>query len=200
MSWAITATVAATAYGAMNQYAAGSAQAAYSKEQAAYNDKQNAKRAKTQGIALDTNILRARTEATATLEGIENQANEAQAQARVAGAAMGIGKGSYDTVLHTFAKKQNQAESSTLQNLVAELVSSKLQRQDIADSATAGMSTGTQRGPSAFGAILSGAANYFTSSYGLQNAFGSWGSTPKVDTQQISTNFMQSAGMSAGFD
>jgi hypothetical protein len=200
MSWAITATVGVTAYGAMNQYAAGSASAAYSKKQAAYNDKMNAKRAREQGIAIDTNTLRARTEATVALDAIENQSNEAQAQARVAGAAMGIGAGSYDTVLNTFAKKTNQAEGSTIQSLVSELVNNKLQRQQVADQATTGQSTGTQAGPSAMGAILGGVANYFSSTNGLAQAFGGGSSSAHAATQEISNNFMQSAGMSAGFD
>ena len=198
MSWAITATVATTAYGAMNQYAAGAAQGAYSRKQAAYNDKMNAQRARNQGIAIDTNTLRARTEATVALDGIENQSNEAQAQARVAGAAIGAGAGSYDTVLNTFAKKTNQAEGSTIQALVSELVNNKLSRQQVADQATAGQSTQTNSGPSAFGAILGGVANYFSSTNGLAQAFG--GSSAKAATQSISNDFMQSAGISAGYN
>lgn len=191
MSWGITSTVAATAYGAMQSHAAGSAQAAYSKKQAAYNDKMNAKRAKTQGSAIDTNTLRARTETAVALAAIENQSNEAQSQARVAGAAMGVGVGSYDTVLNTFAKKTNQAEGSTMQSLVAELVNNKLQRQDVADQATAGQSTGTQRGPSALGSIVGGIANYFSSTQGLQQAFGGGSS----GGQTVSTATMRANGL-----
>ncbi len=201
MCWALGLSIASAAYGAMNQYAAGSAQAAYSKKQAAYNDKMNAKRAKMQGVAIDTNTLRARTEATVALQGIDNQGNEAAAMARVQGAALGIGKGSYDTVLNTFAKKQNQAEGNVIQSLVSELVSNKLQREEVALAATAGQSSSTQRAPSAFGAILNGAANYFSSTYGLRDALGAWDSfSAKSATQEISNNFMQSAGISAGYD
>lgn len=197
MSWAITATIGVTAYGAMSQASQQAGQAAYSRKQAAYNDKMNAQRAKTQGIAVDTNTLRAKTEYTTALDGVENQAHEAAAQARVAGAALNVGAGSYDTVLNTFAKKTNQAEGGMLQNLVAELVGNKNQRQDIADSATAGMSTGTQRGPSAMGTILGGVANYFSSVNGLKQAFGGSGNSSSsvssasfqsVDNTFLSTN------------
>lgn len=200
--WGLVISAASAALGAMQQHAAGSAQAAYSKKQAAYNDKMNLKRARTAGVAIDTNTLRARTEAAITLQGIDNQANEAKAMARVQGATLGIGTGSYDTVLNTFAKKQNQAEGATMMGLVSELVANKLQREDVAVQATAGMSTSTQRAPSAFGSILNGAANYFSSTYGLSNAFGSWGSSSDSAGSQSVSNFAftgQGSSTSAGF-
>jgi hypothetical protein len=193
MSWAITATVASTAYGAIQANGQASASASFSKAQSRYNDAQNAKRARVQGVAVDTNTLRARTEATATLQGITSSANEAAAQSQVAGAALNIGAGTYDTVLNTFAKKTNQAESSTMMQLVSELVGNKLQREDIAVQATAGQSVDTSKGaPSAFGAILSGVGSYFTQTNGLKNAFGSWGSTPASNPSEVSAYLARS--------
>lgn len=172
MAWAITATVATTAFSAISAHGQASAQAAYSKKQAAYNDKQNAKRAKLKGIQLDTNVVRARTETTAALEGIQSSANEAAANARVATAALGVGAGSYDTVLNSIARREGQAEAGTMQQLVAELVGSQYERENIGLEATAGMSTSTPEKPSAFGAILGGVSNYFQSTYGLKGALG----------------------------
>lgn len=164
-------SIASTALGAINSYGQASASAAYTKKQAKWNDKMNAQRAKIQGIAVDTNVLRARTEATAALEGIQSSANEAVSQARVAAAANNVGAGSYDTVLNSFARKENQAEGNTISQLVAELVGAKLQREQIAMAATAGQSVDTSAKPSAFGYAASAAADYFKSTYGLKNAF-----------------------------
>lgn len=169
-------TVASTALGMMSSYNQGAASAKYQRKQAAWNDKQNLKRARSQGSALDTNIVRARTEVAATMGAIENSEKEAVAQARVAAAAGNMGAGSYDTVLNTFAKKRNQAEGNTVQMLVAELVQDKLKRNDIAIQATSSMSTGTAEAPSLLGTLALGAADYFQATYGLKGSGGFGGS------------------------
>lgn len=161
--------------GAVGQYQAGKANAAFSKKQAAYNDKQNLKSARIQGVQLDTNLVRSRVEALDAINSIESNANEAEAMARVQGAAAGNLGGSFDTVLNSFARKKNKAESNVIETLVSSLVTDKLQRQQVGIMATQGQSVVNGSSPSLFGAIAGGVGNFFSMTKGLSfgNAFSS---------------------------
>lgn len=170
-------SIGSTALGIIGSHNAASASAKYQRAQQAWNDKQNLKRARVQGMALDTNMVRARTETAVALQGIQSSEKEAVANSRVAAAAANMGAGSYDTLLNTFARKSNQAEGNTIQQLVAELVQDQISRQDIAVQATAGMSSNVPRGPSVLASVLNGATDYFKSTYGLKGAFDFGGSS-----------------------
>lgn len=182
-----------TALGALSSYNQAAGAASYSKAYTAWQNQNNARRARMQGQALDTNIVRARTETAAAIQSVESSAKEAAAQARVAQAAAGLGKGSADTLLSTFARKQNQAEGNIIQQLVAELVNSNQQRQEIGMAATMNQAVDTSYKPNILGSALGAAQNYFQMTYGLKDAFSLGGSSG--GSSQLSTG-----GGSAGYD
>lgn len=188
----IWASLGMAALGAISSYNQQAGAASFSKAQTRWNNMMNLRRARQQGMALDTNLVRARTEATVALQAIDNSSKEAAAQAKVAQAAAGLGKGSADTILNSFAKKANQAEGNTMQQLVAELVTNKMQRDEVGIAATAGQSVDTAARPSAFGAIAGGVANYFTQTYGLKGAWslgGGSSTAPSAGSQDVSSSF-----------
>lgn len=168
MSWIATGFSAVMAVdGAMQGYQSGKANAAFNKKQAAYNDKQNLKSSRIQGVQLDTNIVRSRVEAFEASEAVSSQGAEAEALARVQGAAAGNIGGTYDTVINSFARKQNKAQGNIIQELVAGLVGDKLQREQVGIQATNGQSVVNGSSPSAFGTMLGGVGNFFSMTKGV---------------------------------
>jgi hypothetical protein len=167
-----------TISGALGARSAAKAQEKFQRKQAEYNYKQGVKSSRIQGMHLDTNIVRSRIETQDALVTIEGQAAEAEAMARVQGAAAGQVGGSYETVLNSFARKTNKAESNVTQQLIASLVDDKLTREQVGIQATNGQSV-VQGGstPSMFGAILGGLGNFFSQTQGLSfgNLFGGSG-------------------------
>lgn len=183
-----------TAFGALQNYNQASGAAAFSKAQVAWQNKVNLQRSRLQGQALDTNIVRARTETAAALQSLDNSANEAAAQARVAQAAAGVGKGSADTLLSTFARKRNQAEGNIIQQLIAEMASNNQQRQEIGLAATMNQAVNGSARPSLIGAALGAATDYFKMTYGLKDAFSLGGSSNSGGGTTLST------GGAAGYE
>lgn len=160
-----------TALSAMQSYNQAAGQAAFTKAQVAWQNKQNLMRLRLQGQALDTNIVRARTETATALQTVSSSAHEAAAQARVAQAAASMGTGSADTLLNSFARKQNQAEGNIIQQLVSELASDVQKRDEIGITATANQAIDTSYKPSLLGSALGAAQDYFKMTYGLKDAF-----------------------------
>lgn len=172
--WSMIAMAGLSAVQASAQYGAASAATKAGRQQAAWNDRNNRKSLAMTSTVIDTNVLRARTEATDQIQEISRNVAEASAYARVQAAATGIVQGSggsYDTVLNSFARKGNEQTSNVLETLTANLVEAKLSRMQAALQATSQQSTTRYNSPSAAGYAIAGAENFFTSTYGL------WGSS-----------------------
>lgn len=174
MAWQTTAAlVGFQAFSSLLGFNAASENASFIRKQQAWQDKITKQSVKLQGVALDTNVVRARTEAADAMMTIETSSAEAAASARVQGAAAGVlPGGSYDTVLNSFARKENKAKSTVIQQLVSQLVTDKVQRQQLAFSATAGLNTTRTPAPSAAGFAMTGVANFFQQTAGLDLGLG----------------------------
>lgn len=194
MAWAMAASAAFTA---VSSYSASSSSASYSKAQVKYNNKQNLKLAMREGQAVDTNIVRAKTEASSAVMDINKSSKETQAQARVQAAALGIGSGSYDSTLASAARDTNKAEASVTQALISELVGYSLQREDIGVKATNGQSSTNNGSNNALAALFAGGST-FIGNGGL--SLFNFGSKPSVSSsagsQSVSLNAFTGLGAS----
>lgn len=165
---------ASMALQASQSYSADKAVVSYNKKQARWNDRNNQLNVSMTSTVLDTNILRARTEATDALTSLQVQQAEASAYARVQQGAAGVlGGGSYDTILNSFARKANEQGSNILEQLTSALVGDKLQRAQAAFQATTQMNTTKFNNPSAAGYAAGAAVNFFSSTYGVDWGGGS---------------------------
>jgi hypothetical protein len=194
MAWAMAASAAFTA---VSSYSASSSSASYSKAQARYNNKQNLKLAMREGQAVDTNIVRAKTEASSAIMDINKSSKETQSQARVQAAALGVGSGSYDSTLASAARDTNKAEASVSQALISELVGYSLQREDIGVKATNGQQSTNNGSNNALAALFAGGSSFISNGgLSLFNFSSKPASTSSAGSQSVSLNAFTGLGAS----